>query len=83
MNVEVKLRGVDDARLESGADPLGGLMVRGPPVGRLLVNEEDAAVAAGEGEKHAGTADEEPWADAGVVVKVQTNGVFTIVGERA
>jgi long-chain acyl-CoA synthetase len=36
INVEVKLIGVDDKTVEGGGDPMGGLLVNGPPVGGMV-----------------------------------------------
>lgn len=36
VNIEAKLVGVDDTLVESGGDPVGNLMVRGPTIGVLL-----------------------------------------------
>src|SRR5258708_32283483 len=42
VNVEVKLIGVDDELVESGGDPRGELLVRGPSIGKVVVvNGED------------------------------------------
>ncbi|CAA7267615.1 unnamed protein product [Cyclocybe aegerita] len=40
VNVEVKLVGVDDEAVEAGGDPTGRLLVRGPPIGKVLGLED-------------------------------------------
>ena len=67
INLEAKLIGVDDAAIESGGDPVGGLMVRGPSVGGLL----DVELKEGELEKG--------WFETGERAKVLPNGTFKVV----
>jgi long-chain acyl-CoA synthetase len=71
VNIEAKLRGIDDAAAERGEDPQGTLLVRGPPVGRLLDDDEDAPAS--------GAAEDEPWIPTGVTARVQTNGSFVVL----
>ena len=70
MNVEVKLIGVDDDAVESGGDPKGALVVRGPPIGKVVVvNGEDYV--------DVGVEDDE-WAKTGVEARVLSNGSFVL-----
>lgn len=66
INVEAKLRGVDDDALENGADPVGSLWLRGPSVGTLLDVEE------------AGDGDGKGWVEAGQRAKISPNGTFKV-----
>ena len=66
VNVEAKLLGVNDEAIESGADPIGSLFVRAPPVGRLL-NAEDL-----------GEEEERGWIETGERARVLTNGTFKV-----
>jgi long-chain acyl-CoA synthetase len=66
VNVEAKLVGVDDQAIEDGADPIGVLSVRGPPVGKLSgVNE--------------GVDEQEQWVEIGTKAKALRNGTFKIL----
>ncbi|OBZ75164.1 Long-chain-fatty-acid--CoA ligase 5 [Grifola frondosa] len=67
VNIEAKLVGVDDEAVESGADPIGALHVRGPSVGKTL--------------EEVGTRSEEErvWLDTSERAKVATNGTFKVV----
>ncbi|EAU88139.1 acetyl-CoA synthetase [Coprinopsis cinerea okayama7 len=67
VNVEVKLVGVDDEKVESGGDPVGVMYVRGPPVAKLVNVEGYVEVPSG---------DDDGWTGLGVRAKVQTNGSF-------
>jgi len=70
VNVEVKLIGVDDELVESGGDPKGELLVRGPPIGKVVVvNGEDYV--------HVGS-EEDEWSKTGVVARVLSNGSFVM-----
>ncbi|KAG6813620.1 hypothetical protein H0H92_009237 [Tricholoma furcatifolium] len=71
VNIEAKLVGLDDEKVERGADPTGMLLIRGPPVGKL-VNGEDFVEVRGED-------DGEGWVPTEVRAKVQTNGAFKIL----
>jgi len=66
INIEAKLAGVDDASVEAGGDPIGSLLVRGPSVGKLLVDDA--------------TEDGEGWVETGERAKVLSNGTFKIAG---
>lgn len=66
INVEVKLKGVDDASVENGNDPVGRLMLRGPSVGVLLdeqLNEDEL---------------DKGWIESGERAKVFPNGAFKV-----
>ncbi|KAF9476592.1 hypothetical protein BDN70DRAFT_882203 [Pholiota conissans] len=80
INVEVKLRGVDDDAVEGGADPVGEILVRGPPVGKRVGLEDYVNVGAGGEDQDSG--DEPEWIVLGVRARVQTNGAFVVVGDR-
>ncbi|KAF9002020.1 acetyl-CoA synthetase [Cyathus striatus] len=71
VNIEAKLISVDDASVENGADPVGDLLVRGPPVAKL-VNVEDYVDIPSEDDK-------EGWIATGEKARVQTNGSFKII----
>ncbi|KAH9854063.1 acetyl-CoA synthetase-like protein [Lenzites betulinus] len=70
VNIEAKLADVDDTAVEAGADPVGLLQVRGPPVGRPLSLEEEP-----EDEELRG------WRATGERAKVASNGTFKIAAE--
>ncbi|CAK5279607.1 unnamed protein product [Mycena citricolor] len=70
INVEVKLVGVEDDRVESGENPSGILMVRGPPVGRLTSMETSYV--------NIETGEEDGWIGTGLRMTVQTNGAFRL-----
>jgi long-chain acyl-CoA synthetase len=72
MNIEAKLVEVDDDGIENGADPVGVLQVRGPPVGRLtgVVEESEGAV---------GVQAQDQWVDTGEKARVLRNGTFQIL----
>ncbi|KAH8117503.1 hypothetical protein DFH11DRAFT_1700279 [Phellopilus nigrolimitatus] len=63
INVEVKLTSVDDAAVESGADPVGDLVVRGPSVTHPLD---------GESTPHS-------WVHIGEKGVAQSNGTFKVI----
>jgi long-chain acyl-CoA synthetase len=67
VSVEAKLVGVDDAAIEEGKDPAGGVYVRGPPVGTLL----------GENNPNG-----ENWLSTGYRGKVQPNGCFKVIPQN-
>ncbi|KAL4067573.1 hypothetical protein V8B97DRAFT_1868703 [Scleroderma yunnanense] len=71
VNVEVKLKGVNDADVEANGDPVGHLVLRGPSVGRYLV---------GNGEEKQ---DEAAWTETGEIARAMTNGAFLVVGHVA
>jgi long-chain acyl-CoA synthetase len=70
VNVEVKLRGLKDAEVESGGDPKGELLVRGPPVG-VLLNRDGTET------------DTEGWVKTGELARVMTNGAFKVIGSTS
>lgn len=80
VSIEAKLLGLDDTAVEGGADPIGVLTVRGPPVTKPLSGEEMESasgyinVRAGENGD-----DEEGWANLGVKMRIHTNGAFRVV----
>ncbi|KDQ33577.1 hypothetical protein PLEOSDRAFT_1091549 [Pleurotus ostreatus PC15] len=67
INLETKLTGVDDASVEAGGDPVGLLLVRGPPVGKVVGLSSEAPKL------------EEDWIATGEQARVQTNGSFKIL----
>lgn len=73
VNVEVKLVGVDDEAVEGGADPVGVVFVRGPPVGKLVNVEGYENIPSQTAEE------EEGWTGTGLRAKVQTNGSFVVM----
>ncbi|KAJ7470569.1 hypothetical protein FB451DRAFT_1254140 [Mycena latifolia] len=71
VNVEAKLVGIEDGPVESGADPVGVLMIRGPPVGKLTSMEASyVSIPSGE---------DEGWIGTGLRARVQTNGTFQLL----
>ncbi|GJE86971.1 acetyl-CoA synthetase-like protein [Phanerochaete sordida] len=70
INVEAKLKGVDDDSVEDGGDPAGHLYLRGPSVGVVLGWEPE------EGELEKG------WIESGERAKVLPNGSFKVVSSR-
>lgn len=79
VNVEVKLIGVDDAAVENGADPKGALLVRGPPVGKMVGLEDYVDVHAGSGSEGDEAGHGEGWTPTGVGARVMSNGAFVIL----
>jgi len=71
VNIEAKLVGLDDEKVENGADPLGNLRIRGPPVGKLLGNDDYVSIPSED--------DREGWVSTGVRAKVQSNGAFKVL----
>jgi long-chain acyl-CoA synthetase len=69
VNVEAKLVGVDDQAVEDGANPVGVLSVRGPPVGKLNGYSGD----------HEGIDEQEQWVEIGTRAKALRNGTFKIL----
>lgn len=67
VSIEVKLVGVDDAVIEEGKDPAGGVYMRGPPVGTLLGEENPNG---------------ESWLPTGYRGKVQPNGCFKVIPQK-
>jgi long-chain acyl-CoA synthetase len=68
INVEVKLVGVDDEAIECGKDPVGVLLMRGPPVGKGLGAVDDVDMS-----------DEQGWTGTGEKARVYTNGSFKVL----
>ncbi|EJD05963.1 uncharacterized protein FOMMEDRAFT_119392 [Fomitiporia mediterranea MF3/22] len=68
INVEAKLAGVDDAAIESGVDPIGEIVVRGPSV--TLPLEEDREIAP------------RSWVPLGEKGMAQSNGSFKVIPAR-
>ena len=77
INVEARLLGVSDAAIEKGADPEGALVVRGPPVGKLL-GEDYVDIPSG-GNSPTSSEDDEGWVGIGARARVQPNGSFLIL----
>lgn len=94
INLEVKLVGVNDEAVEAGADPRGLLIVRGPPVGKIVklghgarVEEGDDYVDVGAGSTILNPGDatvsgEAEWVKTDVEARVLTNGSFVPVREK-
>ena len=70
VNIEVKLVGINDEAVESGADPIGSLLVRGPPVGKLLHSDEPLEE------------EDRGWVETDERARVLTNGTFKIALNR-
>ncbi|EGO21502.1 hypothetical protein SERLADRAFT_473934 [Serpula lacrymans var. lacrymans S7.9] len=66
INVEAKLVNVQDDVVEAGGDPVGVIVVRGPPVGSLIEPTEN-----GEG-----------WVNTGETGRVLTNGAFKVLNTK-
>ncbi|KAF9451207.1 hypothetical protein P691DRAFT_808392 [Macrolepiota fuliginosa MF-IS2] len=75
VNVEAKLIGVEDDKVEEGADPVGSLLVRGPPVGKVGNGDqnEDYVQVSPTDDK------DEGWVSTGVRALVQPNGSFVVL----
>ncbi|KAG5354182.1 Long-chain-fatty-acid--CoA ligase 1 [Termitomyces sp. J132] len=71
VNIEAKLIDVDDAKVEAGGDPTGNLLIRGPPVGKLLNGDGFVSIPSED--------DKEGWTAMEVRAKVQSNGAFKIL----
>ncbi|KIY51047.1 acetyl-CoA synthetase-like protein [Fistulina hepatica ATCC 64428] len=71
VNIEVKLTGIDESSVQSGADPIGALLVRGPAVGKHLSVEDYVEVPPDN--------EEEGWYATECRARAQTNGSFQIV----
>lgn len=71
INVEAKLRDVNDEALENGADPVGSLWLRGPSVGTSLGVEENDESGDGKG-----------WVEAGQRAKISPNGTFKVASNK-
>ncbi|KAG6821173.1 hypothetical protein H0H93_005393 [Arthromyces matolae] len=71
VNIEAKLIGVDDEKVETGGDPTGVLLIQGPPVGKLI-NGDDFVSIPSENDK-------EGWVSTEARAKVQSNGAFKIL----
>ncbi len=82
VNVETKLIGVDDEKVENEGDPVGLLLVRGPPVSKIVGNgetSEDYVQVSPTDEKKDRDEQEEGWVNTGVRALVQPNGSFVIL----
>ncbi|KAF8964661.1 hypothetical protein BDZ97DRAFT_1814951 [Flammula alnicola] len=80
VNVEVKLVGVDDEAVEGGADPVGDLLARGPPVGKRVGVEDYVNVGVGGAEVQEPQEEgDDGWTPMDVRARVQTNGAFVLV----
>ncbi|KAG6872812.1 hypothetical protein C0995_006411 [Termitomyces sp. Mi166 len=44
VNIEAKLVSIDDEKVETGEDPVGNLLIRGPPVGKLLNGDDFVSI---------------------------------------
>ena len=69
VNVEAKLVNVDDEAVEKGEDPSGDLLVRGPPVGKMVNLEDYVDVPSG---------DNYEWARMDVKARIRPNGSFLL-----
>lgn len=74
VNTEAKLVGVDDASVENGGDPEGMLLIRGPPVGKLLTSDDYVSVPSED--------EQEGWVPTGVGVRIHTNGAFQVLDNQ-
>ena len=72
VNVEAKLVNVDDDAVEKGGDPSGDLLVRGPPVGKMVNTEDYVDVPSGD------NPDSYEWAGMDVKARIRPNGSFTL-----
>ncbi|KAG8970346.1 hypothetical protein FRC03_009619 [Tulasnella sp. 419] len=65
INVEVKLKGVNDEAISKGEDPVGQVLARGPSIGAIVPPDEEPA--------HDG------WVNLGLKAKVGRNGTFHVL----
>jgi len=72
VNVEAKLVNVDDDGVEKGGDPSGDLLVRGPPVGKIVNMEDYVDVPSGD------NPDSYEWARMDVKARIRPNGSFLL-----
>lgn len=72
VNVEAKLVNVDDVAVEEGGDPSGDLLVRGPPVGKMVNLEDYVDVPSGD------NSDSYEWARMDVNARIRPNGSFIV-----
>ncbi|KAJ3781903.1 hypothetical protein GGU10DRAFT_93356 [Lentinula aff. detonsa] len=85
VSIEAKLLGVDDSAVEDGADPIGTLVVRGPPVTKQLSGEDLESssgyvnVRTGESTSSGNADDDDGWVNLGFKIRVLTNGSFRVV----
>ncbi|KAK0228337.1 hypothetical protein IW262DRAFT_1350397 [Armillaria fumosa] len=79
INIEARLLGVSDEDIAKDGDPEGALLVRGPPVGKLLGGVEDYVDVRSGGSNGSSTEEEDGWVGAGVRARVQTNGSFLVL----
>ncbi|KAK0210546.1 hypothetical protein DFS33DRAFT_1293946 [Desarmillaria ectypa] len=79
INIEARLLGVSDEDIAKDSDPEGALLVRGPPVGKLLGGVEDYVDVRSGGSNGSSTEEEDGWVGAGVRARVQTNGSFLVL----
>ncbi|KII89018.1 hypothetical protein PLICRDRAFT_29438 [Plicaturopsis crispa FD-325 SS-3] len=74
VNLEAKLVGVQDDAIEGGADPVGVLLVKGPPVGKVLNVTDDADESVSD--------ESDGWVGTGERTTVFANGAFKILSSR-
>ena len=72
VNVEAKLVSVDDDAVEKGGDPSGDLLVRGPPVGKMVNLEDYVDVPSGD------SPDNYEWVGMDVRARIRANGSFLL-----
>lgn len=75
-NVEVKLAGIDDAVVESGGDPVGLVMIRGPSVGKVMGSGEESYIEV------PSASDDDLWVATGERGRVMANGAFKILPRK-
>ncbi|KAG6832418.1 hypothetical protein H0H87_001578 [Tephrocybe sp. NHM501043] len=71
VNIEAKLIGLDDEKVEQGADPTGTLVIRGPSVGKLLNGDDFISIPSED--------DAEGWVTTEARAKAQSNGAFKVL----
>lgn len=72
VNVEAKLVSVEDDAVEKGGDPSGDLLVRGPPVGKMVNLEDYVDVPSGD------NPDNYEWVGMDVKARIRPNGSFLL-----
>jgi len=75
INVEAKLVGVDDDKIENGGDPTGLLLIRGPSVGKMGNDHHEDYIQVPSAEKDE---KDEGWINTEFRATVQPNGSFVL-----
>lgn len=76
VNMEAKLTGVSDEKVESGADPVGTLYIRGPALGKLSSLEDYVNVSSSNSNA---SEENDGWLATGATARLHTNGSFRVL----